>query len=265
MNNLGDDYKNATDWYYRQIYAKSSFTYDELNFEKRFPRLFENLQTMALIVLNSHFGCNCECCIEANTLTNSHILDLENEIKQNNVSLEKKRRIKNEIRVLHRRNKNKIYECNIRTQMIIDYVVKFALNKMNTDKINTNTLMLVPFQSIEKIKQIMISKSDERIKKIGTSIQYKLDICNGLGTIYLVSLEHFMEGFCIGMHDVHLLMLNCFYSHMYLNNMHLKILYYMMLKIRPFAKICIIANELNTYLDESEWIRNFCSSMKICL
>lgn len=260
MNSVNNNYENATDWYYRQIYSKSSFTYDELNFEKRFPCLFENLQTINAIVLNSHFGCNCECCIEANTLTNSHILDLENEIKQNNVLLEKKRKIKNEIRVLHRRNKNKIYECNIRTQMIIDYVIEFA-----SDKTNTNIMMLVPFQSIEKIKQIMISKSDGRIKKIGTSIQYKLDICQGLGTIYLVSLEHFMEGFCIGMHNVHLLMLNCFYSHMYLNNMHLKILYYMMLKIRPFAKICVIANELNTYLDESKWIKNFCSSMKICV
>lgn len=230
-------YKNLIYLKHKKINNYGNF---DSNIEKKsYQMAYELIQPR--ISKKISYDCKCENCIQAKTLVN----------------LPKGNRIQfNKMRIQQQVNKNKLYLCETRTKALIDELIKFT---ENNDK---NIVLLVPNEesTINKIKNKLIELSDGKIKK---KFFNKLELNSHL--IHLISPYYrysILEGFEENPENI-CVVLNGFYYHMYLSNLWIEEILYVLSKFNS-SKILVLDDNFQTFIKENIFIKKIFDKLKIC-
>lgn len=258
-------YQNILCWYRKQTYTKlknlklhGSHKHIEVGLKHNFPNVYNDLNWVRAYLLN--YICDCKCCQIANTkVCDNNVIEYTNNNETNstnqltNQEFNFRKLQKNKIRIENVRNRNKIYECETRINLIINYIDNFTKNN------SEDVIILIPFNSIDKIIKILITKSNGKINKNTINT---LKINNS--KIFLLSPEHFVEGFDFSC-PIGVVLLNCFYSHVYFIRVYEEELLSALWGFRGYAKIVLINDNIETFIPQMNHIKNLCEKMKISI
>ena len=194
------------------------------NLKNIVPDLYDDIEIKQSYILN--YTCDCYNCEQANI---------------NNID-----------RIKKQQNKNKLYLCKIRTGLICNYI----LEQINLN--NKDIILIVPTEqpTINKIMSLILEESNGNvIKKNRNILEY-----NG-SKIYLYSALHFIEGFDQNLKNIGSVLLNCFYSHMYIR--YYEELIYTCWKLREYSNFVIINDNIEIFSKENNFIKEIFEDLKI--
>lgn len=195
-----------TTFYRKKIYEKhndlktiGSHLRKDLSICTNFTQIYDDIcnSQLNLIGHNYELRCDCDTCLS--------------EIYMNLNVCDKRKRAHNQ-HILKCKIKNRHYNCKRRIDTILNYIYDFC-SKNNCD----NIVIIVPNQSdtVHKIINLILTHSKGLIVKNGPiQLHYQNT------RIYLSSPLQFIEGFEINPAKVNLLLLNCFYYHMFVTSIY---------------------------------------------
>lgn len=218
------------------------YEHKDFSLETNFPQYHSKLNQLNLNTIN--FNCECEAC------TSKIQLDL----------VTKSRLDRQKLHIKKTQIKNSIYNCSIRINLILNLIYAHSQNN------STNIIIVVPIEqpTINKIANLIQTHSQGRIFEIP---QNKL--VYGDTTIYLLSPQHFAEGFESNPNTIGLVLLNCFYSHMFLNSLNYEELIYMCWKFRSNnseseqTKFTVILDSDELFDKENKIMEKLCLDLKM--
>lgn len=151
-----------------------------------------------------------------------------------------------------------MYLCETRINALIEELVKFTENTNNT--VNKNIVLIVPNDAMTQYKIItkIIELSNGMIKKISFN---KLELNSHL--IYLVCPYSIVEGFSENPLNIGVVVLNGFYYHMYLSNLWIEEILYILSKFYS-SEIFVLNDNFQTFIKENTFIEKIFDELKIC-
>lgn len=250
MNDITTFYNKKVYEKYNNLKNTKSHERTDLSVKTNFPQLCDTISFSNLTFLHTdhEIPCDCATCeseIEMNfdfDKTPNNINEFRQRVTMTNV---KKCKIK-----------NKYYCCKKRIDTILNYIYNFASNN------NTHVVILVPNegQTVCKISDIIIKNSNDLITK--TNRNYKLRYLNT--DIYLISMFHFMEGFCVNSSSIGLVILNAFYYHMFLTQLNYEELRSVIWKFKINNACLTMISDSNEIFDkEHNILFEICDDLKI--
>jgi len=244
MSNTSELTHMIDNFYSKQIYkkfhnlqSKKQHQQENLSLKYNFPTY--NFTNSKSFVEFENFSCKCDKCILTDELDNVD---------------------KRKVHIAKSIIKNRISNCEIRIKWILDMIY-------NQIEISSKPIVIiVPKEqdTTNKIGNLLCEYSQNKITKLKQNCM----VCDGI-QIYLLSPHHLVEGFEIDPESVGMVLLNCFYSHMFIKSLDYEELVSLVWKFRPtntnFIKMVAILDQDKIFYKEIGIIKKICDDLQINL
>ena len=219
----------------------------DLDIKTNFPELYDLIETKLIYPIE--YQCDCDHCNESKIIESKEINIFNNDEaeykKQSNI-----------LRIRLQQRKNKLYQCANRTIQIIN-TIKYQID--TTDK---DCIILVPLPresfTIKKIIRTLLSNSLGQINQMDTNtLEYSGH------NIYLLNPLEFVEGFGHNPSQIGFVLINGFYSHMYLKTIDKEEILLMLWKLRNNSIFGIVQDLAETFEKERSFISKLLIDLKL--